>query len=54
MSQVGNSTKTAKPSITQTMPYDSPGTLIVFYAKDLGEIRAVSPPTTVLNADVVF
>jgi len=33
----------AKPRITQTVPYDSPGTL-VSDAKDLCEIPAGSPP----------
>ena len=37
-------TKTAKRRITQTTPHDSSGTL-VFYTKDLREIRQGSPPT---------
>ena len=39
-----SSTKTAKSSITQTTPHDSPGTL-VSDAKDLREIRFWSPLT---------
>ena len=39
-----SSTKTAKRTITQTTPHDSPGTL-VSDAKDLREIRPGSPPT---------
>ena len=43
-----SSTKTAKRRITQTTPHDSPGTL-VFYAKDLREIRPGSPSTMAPN-----
>jgi len=43
------STKMAKRSITQMTPHDSAGTL-VFYAKDLREIRPGSPPTRAPNA----
>ena len=43
------STETAKRTITQTTPHDSPGTL-VFRAKDLREIRPGSPPTRAPNA----
>jgi len=36
----------AKPRITTTMSYDSPGSLLQFYdAKYLGEISTGSPPT---------
>ena len=41
----------AKRRITQTTPHDSPG--LVFYAKDLREIRSGSPPTEAPNAGVV-
>jgi len=44
-----SSTKTAKRRITQTTPHDSPGTL-VFWCKDLREIRPGSPPTRAPNA----
>jgi len=46
------STKTAKRRITQTTPHDTPETL-VFYAKDLREIRPGSPPTRAPNAGAV-
>ena len=39
----------AKHRITQTTPHDTPGTL-VFYAKDLREIRPGSPLTRAPNA----
>jgi len=39
---VRHCTKTAIHRITQTTPYDSPGTL-VFYAKHLGETPTGSP-----------
>jgi len=41
--------KTAKLSITQITPHDSPGTL-VSDAKDHGEIRTESPPSGAPNA----
>jgi len=39
-----NCTKMAKRRITQTTPYDSPGTLQFYDAIDLGEIPTESPP----------
>ena len=44
------STKTAKRRITQTTPHDSPGSL-VFWAKDICEIRPGSPPAGAPNTD---
>ena len=44
-----SSTKTDKRRITQTTPHDSPGTL-VFWSKDLREIRPGSPPIGAPNA----
>ena len=44
-----SSTKTAKRTITQTTPHDSPG-ILFSDAKDLREIRTESPPTMAPNA----
>jgi len=38
------STKTAKPRITQTTPYDSPGTLVCWRQRSRGETLTGSPP----------
>ena len=40
--------KTAERRITQTTPYDSPGTL-VFWCQNIGEIATGSPPTGAPN-----
>jgi len=36
-------TKMAKPRITQTMPYDSPGTLIFWHQNNLGKFQRDHP-----------
>jgi len=38
------STKTAKPRITQTSPYNSPGTLVVWYQKSRRNSKRVNYP----------
>ena len=43
----------AKTRITLITPYDSPGTLSFFDAKNIGEIPTTSPPTGAPNRGLV-